>query len=278
MIVSLLAQYGNWLLLIIGLIAVYALIRMSRAALRSRRAAYYGLRQEATQQMRRWGLIMAGVIGVLVIAAIGLKNLPQPTSVAIVYTPTALPIVSTPTPTQPATATRPAPTATVSATPTPAPTHTATPTATPTVPPDVPALLLTPLPAAVPPAPNAKLTLTAFASVLDNNGNPVDTGIVFPQGTRSVRVFFRAANVDNNVTWSMLCYKGNQLVDSFVGPWKWGTKSQSARAFCSIDGSVGLYRIVGYLGVVKQFEAGFNLIVPPTPTSTPTPEPLTPTP
>jgi hypothetical protein len=106
----------------------------------------------------------------------------------------------------------------------------------------------------------------------------MDTGIVFPQGTHSVRVFFRAVNVDNNVTWSVLCYKGNRLVDSFIGPWKWGAKPQSARAFCAIDGSVGLYRIAGYLGVIKQFEAGFNVVVPPTPTATPTPQLLTPAP
>ena len=85
-------------------------------------------------------------------------------------------------------------------------------TATPS--PNVPAILQTPVPGAVPVAPNAKLTFTTLASVADNKGNPVDPGLAFPGGTRRVRLYFRAANVNNGATWSVLCYKGDQLVDS----------------------------------------------------------------
>ena len=105
MIASLLAQYGNWLLLIIGLIAAYALFRMSRAALRSRRLAYYALREEAIKQMRRWGLIGGTLVVVMVVGAIVIRTLPQPVAVAIVHTPTPLPITSTATPTSVASAT-----------------------------------------------------------------------------------------------------------------------------------------------------------------------------
>jgi hypothetical protein len=120
------------------------------------------------------------------------------------------------------------------------------------------------------------LTFTTFASVLDNKNNPVDAGQTFPAGTRSVRVFFRAANVGNGVTWSVLCYKNDRLVDSFAGPWQWGTRAQNARAFCGIDGSAGAYLVTAYLGLIKQFDAPFEVIAAtatPAPTATNTPAP-----
>jgi hypothetical protein len=114
------------------------------------------------------------------------------------------------------------------------------------------------------------LTFTTFASVLDNNSNPADAGLIFPAGTRRVRVFFRAVNVGNGVTWSVLCYKSGLLVDSFAGPWQWGTRAQNARAFCAIDGSTGTYVVSAYLGLIKQFDATFEVIaVANTPTPTP---------
>jgi hypothetical protein len=58
------------------------------------------------------------------------------------------------------------------------------------------------------------------------------------------------------------------LVDSFAGPWQWGTRAQNARAFCGIDGSAGTYVVSAYLGLIKQFDATFEVL---TPTSTPTP-------
>jgi hypothetical protein len=148
------------------------------------------------------------------------------------------------------------------------PAATLLPSATPqgTLPPQV----LTPLPVAASPAPNARLTFTTFASVLDNKGNPVDAGRIFPAGTRSVRILFRASNVDNGVTWSVLCLKSNRLVDSVASPWKWGPRAQGARAACAIDGSLGTYTVTAYLGLVQQFDATFEVVPAPTPSPEPT--------
>ena len=96
-------------------------------------------------------------------------------------------------------------------------------TPTATLPPNVPGILQTPVPSAVPAAPNAKLTFTTLASVVDSKGTPSDPGLAFPGGTRRVRLFFQAANVNNGAVWSVLCYKGNQLVDSVRRSMEMGT-------------------------------------------------------
>jgi hypothetical protein len=156
----------------------------------------------------------------------------------------------------------------------PSPTPTFKPSATPTVsptvttPPNLPVLLRTPIPSAVPVSPNAQLTFTTLASVADNKGNPVDPGLAFPGGTRSVRLYFQAANVNNGAPWSVLCYKGDKVVDSVIDLWKWGPRTQGARAFCGLDGSLGKYKAVAYLGSAKQFEVAFELL-PVMPTATP---------
>jgi len=273
-----LSQYGNWLLLSLGAVLVMALLWTALAAFKSRRAAYYGLRQEAIRQMRRRGLITLILLVIFVAAAALISLQPPPPAlppVAIISSPTPIPPSLTPTPTRlPSSTPTPTATAVISPTPTLLPTSTLLPSSTPQV--TVPPQLLTPLPAAITPAPNARLTFNTFASVLDTNNNPVDPGQTFPAGSRSVRVFFRAANVSNGVTWSVLCYKNGRLVDSFAGPWQWGTRAQSGRAFCAIDGSTGAYQVTAYLGLIKQFDATFEVVDvadTPTPTVTNTPTP-----
>ena len=112
------------------------------------------------------------------------------------------------------------------------------------------------------------MTFTTLASKVDSKGSPVDPGLSFPAGTRSVRLFFQATKVNNGAPWAVLCYKDDELVDSIVSLWKWGVRQQTARAFCAIDGSSGSYRIETYLGPYKQFEVGFELEA-----ATPTPRP-----
>jgi hypothetical protein len=262
---ALLTQLGPWLLAFIGLLLAFAAINTARAAARSRRAAYYALRQEAIAQMRRWALVSLVLLGGAGALIIVLASPPRPPAAAIVNTATPARIVTPPTPTPQPSSTATA-TATMTPSPNPSPTNTPLPTATPE--PGVPDLLLTPLPDTVAPAPDARLILTTLASVLDNNNNPLDPGQVFPVGTKRIRIFFQAAQVDNGVTWSVLCYKDQQLVDSVIGRWKWGTRTQNARAFCAIDGSVGKYRVAGYLGMTKQFAMDFDVIEPPTLTPT----------
>ena len=272
MVLTLLTRYAAWLVLIGGLLFGLSVWIAARAAIQSRRAAYYILREEAVRRTRRWSLVAVLVLTSSIAIVVYASNQPAPVIIADTFTPTPLPIVS------PASA---SPSPTLTATPTSRPTLTATspptPTPTPTLKPgSVPDLLLTPIPSAVPPAPAANLTFTTLASVLDNNKNPVDPGLVFPAGTKTIQIFFHASGVNNGAAWSVFCTKGNQLVDHVITLWRWGTRPQGSRAFCSIDGSVGAYTVSVYLGFTRQIQVTFSVIVPP-PTFTPTP-PLTATP
>jgi hypothetical protein len=267
LISTLLAQYGIWLILLgVGLIAV-SIWRSMLAARRSQQAAYYVLREEANARMWRWVITGAATFVLTIVIAVSSAQAPQQVAIANV-TPTAAPINS------PASA-NPSPTHTAAPTLTPSPTDkptaTPSPSATPTIKPgSIPDELLTPIPSAVPPSASAKLSFTTLASILDSNKNPVDPGLAFPVGTRSVQVFFKASGVNNGATWGIFCSKNGRIVDSVVDLWQWGAQPQSSRAFCSLDGSSGSYLVDAYLGSAKQFEITFSLIVPP-PTSTATP-------
>lgn|GEM_PF-2956624 len=272
---TLLSQFGNWLLLAGVLLFAMAVFNAVRASRQAREAAYYGIRQDALNKTRRWAF-MATIVFILTGAlAFYLDNQPRTTAIAKLTTPTPVLVdvpskmlpTNTPTPSA-VTQTAARPTIPPSPTPTFKPSATPTVTPTATTPPNLPDLLRTPVPSAMPVSPNAQLTFTTLASVADNKGNPVDPGLAFPGGTRSVRLYFQAANVNNGATWSVLCYKGDKIVDSVIDLWKWGPRPQGARAFCGLDGSLGKYKAVAYLGPTKQFEVAFELL-PVTPTATP---------
>ena len=268
MLTSLFAQYGKWLVLLGVILFAIAVFNAIRSGRNIRAAAYYALRQELLGRTRRWTLIAVVVaMATIVVAALPPRPPTETTAIANAVTPTP---PSASIATQPALTATPTaqPTQPPSPTPTPEPSQTPTLAPTPTPLPNLPAVLLTPLSSSAPPAANAQLSFTTLASITDSSNNPVDPGLAFPAGTRTVKLFFRAAGVNNGAMWSVLCYKGDKLADSVVALWKWGARSQSARAFCGLDGSAGKYRIVTYLGSNKQFEVGFELL-PPTPTPQP---------
>jgi hypothetical protein len=254
-----LIQLGNWLLLAGALLFVVAVVKALRAAQQLRGAAYYATRQDALSRTRRWSFL--AVIALLATSGltIYLSNLPTTTAVAITVTPTAV-VVDVPSRMLPTATFTPSPTSAPSATPILVSTATPLPPPTTTPPPNVPGILLTPVPSSAPAAPNAKLIFTTLASAVDSKGVPTDPGLSFPGGTRRVRLFFQAANVNNGAVWSVLCYRNSQLVDSVVELWKWGPRTQTARAFCAVDGSPGNYTVVAYLGPNKQFEVAFELL------------------
>ncbi len=268
-----LTQLSNWLLLAGALLFVVSIFNVLRAARQLGGAAYYAVRQDALRRTRRWALL--AIISLL--ASLGLviylSNAPAPTAVATAETPTPV-VVDVPSrmlPTATSTSNPPSPTS-PPPTLTPIPVVTATPSLTPpptsTLPPNVPNLLLTPLAGAPTVSPKAQLTFTTLASIVDSKGTPTDPGLAFPNGTRRVRLFFQATNVNNRAVWSVLCYKGEQLVDSVVDQWEWGSRTQTARAFCGIDGSPGKYAVAAFLGPDRQFEVDFEILEP-----TPTPVP-----
>ena len=213
-----LIQLGNWLLLAGALLFIVAVFNALRAGRQLRNAAYYAVRQEALSRTRRWAFLAAIALLATGGLAIYLSNLPAPTAVASRWRrrrpsssmcPAACCLPPPPHPALPA---RPARTP-ISNFDSDAQRR-LLPPPTATLPPNLPGILRTPVPSAVPVSPNAKLTFTTLASVVDNKGTPSDPGLAFPAGTRSVRLFFQAANVNNGAAWSVLCYKGNNLVDS----------------------------------------------------------------
>lgn len=267
-------QLSNWLLLAGAVLFVVSIFSVLRAARQLRSAAYYAVRQDALRRTRRWALL--AIIALLasggLLIYLSSAPAPVPTAVATAETPTPVVVdvpsrmlptfTSTPNPTSPPPTETPIPV--VTATPLPLPTS--------TLPPNVPDILLTPLAGAPTVSPNAKLTFTTLASLVDSKGAPTDPGLAFPTGTRRVRLFFQAAGVNNNVVWSLLCYQGEQLVDTVVDQWEWGQRTQTGRAFCSVDGSPGNYTMAVYLGPDKQFDIDFE-ILEPTPTPVPTAAP-----
>jgi hypothetical protein len=261
-------QLGNWLLLAAALLFVLSIFNVLRAARQLSGAAYYAVRQDALRRTRRWAFLAT----ISLLASLGLilylSSAPTPTAVATLETPTPV-VVDVPSRMLPTATFTPSPTS-PPPTATPIPVVTATPLPQPnaTLPPNVPDILQTPVAGAVTVLPNARLTFTTLASLVDGKGTPTDPGLAFPNGTRRVRLFFQAAGVNNNAVWSVLCYKGSQLVDSVVDLWEWGQRAQTARAFCAIDGSPGKYTVAAFLGPNKQFEVVFEIL---TPTSTPVP-------
>ncbi|CAG0932820.1 hypothetical protein TFLX_02776 [Thermoflexales bacterium] len=258
-----LIQLGNWLLLIGALLLAVSIINAVRAGRQLRAAAYYAVRQEALSRTRRWAFLATVALLTTSGLAIYQSNLQTPSTIATLPTSTPM-VVDIPSRMLPTATFTPSPTPTPSWTP--IPTSTATPALLPTatLPPNLPAILQTPVPSAVPISPNARLTFTTLASLVDNKGTPSDPGLAFPAGTRRIRLFFQASNVNNGAVWSILCYKGSQLVDSVIELWAWGSRTQNARAFCGIDGSAGAYTLAAYLGSAKQFEVNFELL-PATP-------------
>jgi len=258
-----LAQYASILLIVALAFSVLALRNTIRAFNQSRRAPYYILREEAARAAGRWALLT--VLGIA--AAIAVTIFASRAQPAAPIEPTA-----TPTATQPVATLGPAPTRTATPTRTPEPTSTATLTLTPTatLAADIPAVLLTPIPGAIPPDAEARFEFLTLATKIDANLNPIDPGLQFPTGTARVYLFFRASGVNDGAMWGVFCYRGDTIVDSFVGLWEDGPKLQTSRAFCALDGQAGAYLLRAYLGGTLAVEVQFSLAGAPAPTQPPT--------
>lgn len=255
---TLIAQFSPVLLLVGVALSLLALRHTIRLFDQSRRAPYYILREEAARSARRWAIVSVGVMALTLGAAVAASQPPAVPATEPAITPTAAVPTLGPVPTR-------TPTATHTPVPTPTATLTLTPTTTPAL--DVPAVLLTPIPGAVEPDPAAKFEFLTLASRIDQNLNPLDPGFQFPAGASRVYVVFRASGVNNGARWGIFCYRDGAIVDSFVALWDDGKNTQTARAFCAVDGTPGSYLLRAYLGTNLAFEVQYSLAgVPPTAT------------
>ncbi len=256
----LIAQYSTVLLLVGVALSLLALRHTKRQFDQSRRAQYYILREEAARSAGRWAIVSAVVMALTIGVAVTASQAPT----APATEPTIRPTAAVPT-------LGPVPTRTPTATRTPVPTVTAPPTLTPTATPapDVPAVLLTPVPGAAEPDAAATFEFLTLASRVGENLSPLDPGLQFPTGTSRVYVFFRASGVNNGARWGIFCYRGETIVDLFVGLWEDGPNPQTSRAFCGLDGAAGAYLLRAYLGTSLAFQVQYSLAGAPAPTATP---------
>jgi hypothetical protein len=209
-------------------------------------------REGAAPTAGRWAIAsflgVAAAVALVVFAARAQPALSANPTATQTATPEIVPTVGPP-PTR-------TPTRRPTATPTLSATTTLTPTLAPTLAPDVPEALLTPIPSAVAPNPDATFEFITLASRIDNN-NPVDPGLQFPVGTRRVYLVFRATGVNNGALWGLFCYRDGAIFDSFVGLWDDGNRPQTARAFCTHDGTPGVFRLRAYLGTTLAIEVEY---------------------
>ena len=260
---TLIAQYSTVLLLAGIVLSLLALRRTLHLLNQSRRAPYYILREEAARSGWRWALVSLVLIVATVVLAVYASQAPEPAPTpAAEFTATP----SAPVPTLGATPTRQA---TPTATALPSPTPTSTPTPTPAAAaPDVPAVLLTPIPNAARPDPAARFEFLTLASRLDAGSNPLDPGLQFPSSASRVYVYFQASGVNDGAPWGIFCYRDDAIFDLFVALWDDGPRTQTARAFCSHDGRPGTYGLRAYIGTTLAFEVQYSLVGAP-PTATP---------
>jgi hypothetical protein len=268
---TLLSQYSTILLLIGIVLALLALSRTIRLFNQARRAPYYIIREEAARSAWRWAAaafaLVAATFAIVIFAA-------QAGPAAPAAEPTPSATLGTPVPTLGSTAT-PRATATPETTPTLEPSATPPPPPTATIAPDVPPVLITPIPGAVAPDPAAQFEFLTLASRVDADLNPLDPGLQFPTGTSRVYVIFRATGVNDGALWGVFCYRDGAIFDQFVGLWDDGPNRQTARAFCAHDGSAGLFVVRAYLGTNRALEIQYSLVAPaaPPPDASPTPAP-----
>ena len=261
---TLLTQTSTILLLVGVAFTLFALRKTIRQFRQSRRAPYYILREEAARSAGRWTLVTIVVLAATIALAVyasqaGPAPAPPPAPAATAAATGSVPTVGA----APTRTPRP------SDTPSPAPTDTPSLTPTATTAPDVPDLLLTPIPNAATPDAAARFEFLTLASRLDGNLNPTDPGLQFARGASRVYVFFRATGVNDGAAWGVFCYEDGAIFDSFVGVWDDGPASQTSRAFCAHDGRPGAFELRAYLGTSLQFQVQYSLAgEPPTPAPT----------
>ncbi len=265
---------------LIGLAALLFLLSLQQLR-RGRTGPYWRLRRAAGQRGGQLFLISIGLFGIAIALAVfsgladlayqRLTNLMQrdsdvPRGVVIpsltltlrfTLTPTStLTLTPTPTPTHiPATETpMPSVTPTVSATSTATvlPTITLTPTATfDTV------FNLTPPPSSQQPRLGAIIEITAAASAISAEGNPVDSTTNFPVGTERIYLFFNYQQMDDGIVWTRVLYRDDTPIQGGSYIWSQGESGSGFFFFGSDTGyPSGLYAVGLFLGdrEISRFE------------------------
>ena len=241
--------------------------RAVRAIRKSRNVVYYRIRRRLVS--RGWWTIVFAAALVLLAILIGILAEP----VAYIYFPPSPTLSPTPTITL---------TSTISLTPTI--TETPTITLTPAIS-DTPTITGTPfMPAAievqfvgkVTPNPSAVFSPLQFSrSVL--NYKAVDPQTVFQNPVQKIYVTYSYDGMANGVQWTMLFYRGSELLKYDTSPWDATKASTGGNGQYELDLPAekwleGTYQVVFFVGVEWKTSGDFRVTGrPPSPTPTPRP-------
>lgn len=252
----------RYLPLLVGVCAILLLTlawAMARAYREARTSLYFLIREQAATRLRRLIIITLPVLGITVFL------------VVIWLMPGARPALpSTPTPTLTPTATAfytPTPTSTPIASPTPSATMSPTPTPWGTPVAGLPLSMLTPVPGAVTPGPDAAFVEITFAHGVSEK-EPVQPATVFPEGIACVYAFFTFEGMSPGVAWTFAWYRDGTEIWSQTGPWQHGPQGTIWVFYCpGGDGyQAGEYEVRLYIGEELQRVSPFRVEAAPTPT------------
>jgi hypothetical protein len=235
----------------IGLLAlVWA---MARAYRESKTSLFVLIREQATLRLRQLAIITLAVLAVTTtLTVIWLVRRAQP-SPPPTPTPTLTPTATafyTPT----ATATSATPTATITPTP-----WSGTPVA------GLPLSMLTPVPDAVTPGPDATFVSITFAQDVKGN-DPVDPATVFPEGIPRIYAFLTFEGMSPGVAWTYAWYQNGTEIWSQTGPWEHDSRGTIWIFYRpEEDYTAGEYNVRLYIGEDLQRVGQFQVVPAPTP-------------
>jgi len=260
------ALLERYLPLLVGVctIGLLALVwAMARAYREAKTSLYFLIREQATLRLQRLVIVTVPILAVTIVLTViwlmpGARPTLPPTPIPTLtptatafYTPTA-----TPTPTATATA-RATPTATITPTSTP---WSETPVA------GLPSSMLTPVPDAVTPGPDATFVNITFARDVSGKNDPVDPATVFPEGIPCIYAFFTFEGMSPGVAWTYAWYQDGTEIWSQTGLWKRGAQGTIWTFYCPGEGyTAGEYEVRLYIGEDLQRVGRFQVAPAPPP-------------
>ncbi|NLH06453.1 MAG: hypothetical protein GX484_02500 [Chloroflexi bacterium] len=227
---------------ILGLVAVIALITAFTNFRRARTAPYFRIRRQSSQKAWRWTLVLI-LASAGAFAAVQAQQFVEPVELA-----SLLPSAATDTPTfSPLTF----PTSTIDLSLTPKDILEGPPTITPTEPP--PTLSPTPyiatIQSTVTPPSDATLTNTGISSGLSPDLQPVNVGDVFPVGTPRIYFWVEFDNMVNGVSWSRALLLDGRVVRTESEAWERGEEGVAYYWFDAQGGwPTGRYEVQFFIG------------------------------
>jgi len=238
----------------------------AQTVLSGRKVKFFQLRRD--QIMRGWRLIVLGLIWVVL--GVGIYLFGEPVAYRYI-TPSSTPRNSQTPSTTPTITLTPTITDTPTITLTPAESYTPEPTQTPHVPIAVEAHFEGKLT----PPPEAAFSPLIFTNIgLDEDYNPVGPGVQFSNPVGHLYAVFSYARLEDDIQWSALWYRGDELVFYESLPWDGGSGGIGYTDWDPAPESwlPGEYAIHIFLGKDFYISGLFTVLGnPPTPTASLTP-------